>query len=227
MNKIDKTVQLIGDVQLGEGNTICPYVVIRGPVKIGDGNTIDPFTVIGSPAEYRGKDSVGGVEIGNRNHIGEHVTIHQAMEGKTVIGNDNYIMTKVHVGHDAVIGDDVTLASGCIIGGHSHVDNSSNIGLGAVIHQKRAVGMFAMVGMNATVSRSIPPYVVAMGTPAKPERINVVGLQRRGHDDEFITAAQYWLNFYKTHVRLRNAMSNIVDEQISKWTILVEGLEGK
>lgn len=229
MNQIHPTAVIGPNVQLGKDNVIGPFVVIEGQVCIGDGNTIDAFASIGARAEFLHRTSAGAVIICNNNHIGEHVTIHQSLEAETatVIKDDTYIMTKVHVGHDAIIMNDATLSSGSIIGGHSVVENYANIGLGAVLHQKRVVGKYSMVGMNSTVTKSIPPYVIAWGSPAKPYRINLVGLQRRGVDPKMIEAIGYWLNKEITNVEIKHDLSYLVEEQIAEWTKLVRLVGGK
>ncbi len=61
--------------------------------------------VIGAePQDYAFKGGRTWVEIGEGNRIREYVTIHRAtMEGTaTSIGNDNFLMGGVHVGHDDV-----------------------------------------------------------------------------------------------------------------------------
>lgn len=165
---------------MGKNNWIGPYCYIKGPVQIGDNNRFEAFCAIGTPAEFKGRMSAGTVVIGNRNKINEFVTIHSALEGEeaTVIGDDCYIMTKAHIGHDAVLQDHVTLSSASIVGGHSWVMKGANIGLGAAIHQKRVVGHYTMVGMGSVVIRHLPPFVIAKGVPAKWDRVNSVGLER-------------------------------------------------
>lgn len=101
-------------------------------------------------------------------------------------------MTKVHIGHDATIESDVTLSSSSIVGGHSSVMRGANIGLGAAIHQKRVVGPYAMLGMGAVAAKSIDPFVIAMGVPAKPSRVNHVGMKRAGFNDDEIRRAVKW-----------------------------------
>lgn len=229
MNVIHSTALIGPGVKIGKDNLIGPYSVIQGQVVIGDGNSIDAFVSIGSPAEFLHQRSEGAVIIGNNNHIGEHVTIHQSLlpETATVIRSDTYIMTKVHIGHDAIIMDDATLSSGSIIGGHSIIDNFANVGLGAVIHQKRVVGKYSMIGMNSTVTKSIPPYVIAWGSPAKPYRINMVGLQRRNVDPKMIEAINYWLSKEQTGMEMKHELSYLVEEQIQEWNKLVKIIGGR
>ena len=41
-----------------------------------------------------------------------------------------------------------------------------------------------MIGMQAAVTRDLPPYVVSAGVPARPTRLNTYRLTRLGVPDE-------------------------------------------
>ncbi|MGI8678801.1 MAG: UDP-N-acetylglucosamine acyltransferase [Jatrophihabitans sp.] len=189
MNRVHPSAVVGDDVRLGHANVIGPYAVILGPVRLGDDNWIGPHAVIGTPAEIRGIDhgaltassAIGsGIEIGHRNVIREYVTVQQGHYAVTVIGDDCYLMNKVYVGHDGVIGDEVTMASGATLGGHVHVGAGANLGMGATLHQRRVVGPVAMVGMDSTVTRDVPPYALAFGSPCRVRGANRVGMRRAG-----------------------------------------------
>jgi len=78
-------------------------------------------------------------------------------------------MKHSHVGHDAYIGNDVTISCGAKIGGHCHIGDGTNIGLNAVIHQKVIVPAGCMIGASAFVGKKTemrPGYKYA-GVPAK------------------------------------------------------------
>lgn len=228
-NIIHSSAIISSSAKIGKRNFFGPGVWVRGPVTIGDDNYFSGFSCIGTEAEFKGDHGNGSVVIGNKNRINEYVTIHaSAFDGEaTVIGNNTYIMTKAHVGHDAVINDEATLSSLAIVGGHSIIQSYANIGLGAVVHQKRVVGKYSMVGMNSTVTKSIPPYVIGWGSPCKPYRINMVGLQRRGLDPKMIEAIGYWLSKEQTGVEIKHELSYLVEEQVEVWSKLVENLGGK
>lgn len=226
-NKIHQTARVDPRVTLGKNNYIGPFCYIMGDARIGDNNRFEAYCAVGTPAEYRGKESQGTVLIGNQNKINEFVTIHSAMgpEDATVIGNNTYIMTKAHIGHDAIIEDEVTLSSSSIVGGHSVVMRHANLGLAAVVHQKRVVGQHAMIGMNSTVTKSIPPYVIGWGSPCKPYRVNVVGLRRTGMDPKMIEAIGHWLTKEQTQVEIKHELSYLVDEQVKRWLDRVKTVE--
>lgn len=193
MNRIHPTAIIGPDVELGDDNSIGPYTVIFGRCRIGDGNWIGPSVAIGTPGEMKGhahyvpwagETTDGSIEIGNGNVIREFATIQQSATGVTRIGDNGYFMTKSHVPHDALIGNDVTVSCSVMIGGHSIVGDRANLGLGTVIHQHLVIGAGAMVGMGSVVTKDVPPFAMAYGSPARVKGANVVGLRRAQVDDE-------------------------------------------
>jgi UDP-N-acetylglucosamine acyltransferase len=72
------------------------------------------------------------------------------------------------------------MASGVLLGGHVVVGDRANLGLGTVVHQRRVIGPDAMVGMGSVVTRDLPPFARAFGTPARVHGVNAVGMGRQG-----------------------------------------------
>jgi UDP-N-acetylglucosamine acyltransferase len=165
---------------IGERCWIQSHVVIEGSVKMGVENFIGPGTVIGTaPQDAAFKaETRSGVEIGNRNIIREHCTIHRAATegGVTILGNDNFLLAGAHVGHDARVGDNVTMANDSLLGGHVHVGDGAFLGGGSMFHQHVRVGRLALAQGRTT--RSVPPFVTAVANYALG--INSVGLRRAG-----------------------------------------------
>ena len=91
-------------------------------------------------------------------------------------------MNKVYVGHDGDIGDGVTMASSVTLGGHVSVGDKANLGLGAIVHQRRVIGPGVMLGMGAVVTRDVPPFAKAFGNPVRVQGVNTVGMTRQGLD---------------------------------------------
>jgi UDP-N-acetylglucosamine acyltransferase len=195
-NEIHPTAIIDAGVELGDGNRIGPFAVISGPVTIGDDNWIGSGAIIGAPPEVRSfvhprsdsGDESPGVVIGSGNIIREAAQIHQGTKEATRIGSGTFIMNQVYVAHDARIGDDVTIASSALLAGHVEVGARANIGLGASVHQFRRIGGGTMVGMGALVTRDLPPYAMAYGSPARVRGANRVGLRRLGVDEDAIEA---------------------------------------
>lgn len=197
-NSIHPTAILVGDVRLGDDNTIGPFVTITGPVTIGDGNWIGAGVVIGAPPEVRGhehprttSDVAGnGIDIGDRNIIREYAQIHQGWKARTRLGDDLFIMNQSYVAHDCEIGNGVTMASSVLLAGHVRVGAGANLGLGTSVHQRTRIGDGAMVGMGAVVTRDVPPFAKAYGSPARVRGANSVGMERAGMSRSAIAAVE-------------------------------------
>ncbi len=54
------------------------------------------------------------------------------------------------------------------------------------VHQFCKVGAHAFTAALSGVTRDVPPYIMAVGTPAVPHAINSEGLKRRGFSPEQI-----------------------------------------
>jgi len=134
-------------------NKIHPTAIICDNVILGDNNVIGPYCVIGEMAEHRRCNELGKVIIGNNNIITGLVTIDAGTEFVTTIGDGCYIMKHSHIGHDATIGNDVTISCGAKIGGHCVIEYKVNIGLNAVIHQRVTIPERCMIGASGFVGK--------------------------------------------------------------------------
>jgi len=157
---------------------IHPTAVIYDNVFIGDNVEIGPFCIIGSHAENKatwGEQGMG-VIIGKGSVITGHVTIDSGVENVTRIGKNSFIMKFVHLGHDVVLKDNVTIAPHAVIGGHVEIGANANIGMGAMIHQRCKIGHDSMVGMGSVVTKKTPiwPFGKFSGCPARHMGINRV-----------------------------------------------------
>lgn len=150
--------------------SIHPSAIIYPNVEIGPNVIIGPLCIIGAPAEWKGHEGEdGGVFIGENTRITGLVTIDSGTKSMTTIGGDCYLMKGVHIGHDASIGDNVTIACGAKIGGHAVICHENNIGLNAVIHQQVCVPFGCMIGMGTIVTKKteLQPYSKYVGNPAR------------------------------------------------------------
>jgi UDP-N-acetylglucosamine acyltransferase len=197
-NEIHPTAILGEGVRLGSGNRIGPFVVIEPGVVIGDDNWIGTGVVLGAEPEVRshshargGAASAGaGLVMGSGNVIREYAQIHRGLKTTTRVGDSCFVMNQVYVAHDGLIGDGVTMASSVLLAGHVTVGDGANLGLGASVHQFRTVGAGAMVGMGSVVTRDIPPFALAFGSPATIRGANRVGLTRSGVEASVVDLLQ-------------------------------------
>jgi UDP-N-acetylglucosamine acyltransferase len=124
---------------------------------------IGPFCLIGLQPEIKDAYTVNeGVEIGDETIIHGSTTIDGGSINATKIGERCYIMKQVHIGHDAIIEDDVTISPGAKIGGHAHIGKHCNIGMNAVIHQHVKIPEGCMIGAGAFIGKHkvLKPYGV-------------------------------------------------------------------
>ena len=204
-------------VSIGSGSVIGPHVVIDGWTAIGAGNRIYPFTSIGHAPQdlsYAGEET--RVVIGNNNIIREYVSIHRGTPrggGTTRIGNNNYIMTSVHIAHDCVLGDFVIMASGAVLGGHVHIDDHAIVGGLVAVHQFVRIGTCAYIGGLSGVAQDVPPYTLIAGEHARLRGLNLVGLKRRELPVKTVQALKkaYKILFRSNHM-LRDAIQEVRDE---------------
>jgi UDP-N-acetylglucosamine acyltransferase len=143
---------------------IYPNVIIEPDVYVG------PYCIIGAPAEWKGYEHCEGlVTILSGARLTGLVTIDSGTERRTIIGKGCYLMKHSHVGHDAILAENVTLSCGAKIGGHSVIERNCNIGLNAVIHQKLRIPEGCMIGASAFVGKKsiLRPYYKYAGVPVK------------------------------------------------------------
>ena len=104
------------DVEIGANCVLREHVIIRRYTTLGEGNLIDSHVVLGSePQDLKwDPETVSYLRIGDGNVMREGVTISRGgKEGAaTMIGNRTYFMGFSHVGHDAVIEDEVIVCNG-------------------------------------------------------------------------------------------------------------------
>lgn len=127
-----------------------------------------------------------GAVIGDHNLIQQNVTIHRDTlqgSGITYIGNDNNLMSHVHIGHDCIVGSHCLFASNVGLAGHVEVDDFAIISAGSAVHQFCVIGTYVLINTGACVVQDIPPYVIAEGNRAVP-----VGIKETGVETDWINS---------------------------------------
>lgn len=129
-----------------------------------------------------------GISLGNNVSVQENVLIN-ANRGHVSIGDNSWLGPGCVVyGNGGVeIGSDVMVASHCAINSVSHhfdridipmnaqgtycdpviIEDDVWIGTAAVVLQGVRIGRGSIIAAGAVVTRSIPPYSIAMGVPAR------------------------------------------------------------
>ena len=205
MSNIHSTAQISPDAQLADDVTVGPFAIIDGPAIIGPGCEIGAQVWIHGAATIGAHNKIGygsiiggdpqdlsfdpetptGVVLGERNVIREYVTIHRATEtgSNTIIGNENYLMTGVHLAHDVRIGHKNIFANNVLLAGFVNVGDAVVIAGSCVFHQFIKIGSYAMVQGLSGASKDVPPYCV-LHHGNRLAGLNSIGLRRAGFSVE-------------------------------------------
>jgi UDP-N-acetylglucosamine acyltransferase len=178
------------DVEIGEHTVIGPHVVISGPTEIGSNNTIYQFTSLGEPPQHLGyKGEPTRLIIGNNNIIRESCTMNRGTiqgHGKTVVGDNNFIMAYSHIAHDCSVGNHTIFANGSSLAGHVEVGDYAILGGFTMVHQFCRIGAHSITGISTVTFKDVPPFLLVSGNTAQPYGLNLKGLKRRDFTDEDI-----------------------------------------
>lgn len=185
-------------VKIGKDTTIESHTRIDGHTTIGEGNKISSYCAIGAPPQdtsYKGEPTE--TIIGDGNTIREYVSIHRGTmkdKKKTTMGNNNLIMSYVHLGHDVVFGSNCIIANSTNFAGHVNIGDKVIIGGGCNISQFVSLGMGSYLGGASAIDRDIPTYCTAYGNRVRLKGINIIGMRRAGHSKQVISEV---VDFYR------------------------------
>jgi UDP-N-acetylglucosamine acyltransferase len=228
---IDPRAQVSPKAVLGAGVSVGPFAIVEDDVVIGDGTSIGPMAFIGrgtrlgkecrihhaatvghAPQDLKYNNEPTTCEVGDRTVVREYATIHRGTgdSGRTVVGNDNFIMAYAHIAHDCEIGNKVILANSAMLAGHCVVEDFVTIGGITPVHQFVRIGCHSMVGGGLRVPKDVPPYILAIHSPVVFGGLNSIGLRRRGFTPQVLDALDrmYFL-LYRSHMNVTQALARI------------------
>ena len=236
MAKVHSLALVEPGAQLAEGVVVGPYCYIESGVVIGPDTKLDSHVVIksgttigannfiaqgailgGDPQDRKYKGEPSFLQIGDHNVIREYVTMHRgSKEGAvTRIGNHGYFMAFVHLGHDCVVHDNVTITNSVGISGHCTIEEMVTIGGVAALHQWVRVGKVAMIGGMSRISKDVPPFMIVEGHDPVVHDINAIGLRRYGLTSESRLALHKACKLlFKSQLGLTNAIETVRREVV-------------
>jgi UDP-N-acetylglucosamine acyltransferase len=215
------------DVSIAPGCWIGSHVVITGRTTIGRNTRIFQFASIGEEPQdkkYNGEDTE--LIIGENNTIRELCTFSRGTAqggGKTIIGDNNWIMACVHIAHDCRLGDNIIMANNASLAGHVTVGDWAILSGYSLIHQFCSVGEHSFTSFASHVNQSIPPYVTVSGEKAKAKGINSEGLKRRGYtSDQIRQVRRAYKLLYRSGIPLEEARQQLAlmaeeHDEIKPW----------
>ena len=147
------------DVVIGDNNVLQNSVTLNQGLRMGNGNEIMPGASISTkPQDLKFKGEITTCQIGDNNSIRENVTISRGTFSKGT----------TIVGSNNLLMENMHIAHDCVIGNGCIIGNSTQGG--------------------CRTSQDIPPYVIAGKEPIRFAGLNLIGLRRRGFDNDTILA---------------------------------------
>ncbi|MDC2997123.1 acyl-ACP--UDP-N-acetylglucosamine O-acyltransferase [Candidatus Pelagibacter sp.] len=197
------------NVEIGENTEIQSHVSIIGNIKIGTGNKIYPFVSINDPQDLKYNGEETSLVIGDNNKIREYVTINPGTiggGGKTVIGNNCLFMISSHIAHDCQVGNNVIIANNVPLGGHAIIEDNVVIGGNSAVQQFTRIGKMAMIGGMTGVLHDVIPYGLSTGNRNSLQGLNLIGLRRAKFENRDILGLS---EAYKEIFATKNINENI------------------
>ena len=244
---VDPAAEIADDVEIGPfsvigpkvrispGCWVGPHVVITGRTTIGKNTRIFQFSSMGEVPQdkkYAGEDTE--LIIGDDNTIRELCTFSRGTSqggGKTIIGNNNWIMACVHIAHDCHLGDNIIMANNASLAGHVTVGNWAILSGYSLIHQFCTVGEHSFTSFASHVNQSIPPFVTVSGEKAKARGVNIEGLKRRGYSSEQIRQVRRaYRVLYRSDLPLEEARRKLDEmaaehDEVKPWVDFLDNTE--
>lgn len=158
-----------------------PTCEIDEPCEIGAGSTIWHFSHV-----------MKNAKIGKNCNLGQNVLV----SSNVILGNNVKVQNNVSIYSGVTCADDVFLGPSCVFTNitnprshvnrrgqyeKTHVGKGATIGANATIVCGHDIGEFAFVGAGSVVTKSVSPYALVVGNPAK----QIGWMSEYGHKLEF------------------------------------------
>ena len=173
---------LDGNIEINDNTELKSHISISGNTTIGKNNIFYPFSHIGcDPQDLKFKGEDSNLVIGDSNIFRENVTVSKGTHDGgmlTKLGNNNLLMTGVHIAHDCQIGNKNIFVNQVTLGGHVNIINNVVIGGLSAIIQFVTIGSHTMIGGMSGIDKNVLPFSLVIGNRAKLRGLNLVGIRR-------------------------------------------------
>ena len=204
------------NVEIGDDCVIMPYASVMSGTRMGRGNRVFQNAVLGAEPQdfkYKGDDTL--LVIGDNNVIRENVVINRATfaDGKTEIGNGNFLHEGVHISHDTKIGSHCVLGYGSKLSGNCLLEDCVIFGGNILMSQGCRVGCWSMVQTGCRFRKDIPPYIVAAKEPTTYYGINAHILEHEGYSEKVVKHMSHaYRIIYQGNTSIFDALLMIKDQ---------------
>ena len=136
--------------------------------------------------DWKGKSSNpdGKIIVGANTIIRELSIVNKPVYKETRLGDDCFIMSGCFIGHDTVLGDCVTMYPGAKVAGFVTIGDFSCVGMNASVHQDSKIGKCCFIGAGGFFKGVSPDGITWGGVPARPIKVNSIGIDRCTLSDE-------------------------------------------
>lgn len=169
---------LLIKAKLKKINTLCFSPFVSRKAKIGSHSIINEGSLVDSNCEIGNYVCIGKynnitkAKIGNYCSLANNISIGQGEHDKSRVSTSSLFYSAPY--------DELTQNS-CIIG------NDVWIGVDSIILRGVTIGDGAIIGANSVVTKDIPPFAVAVGSPAK-----VIHYRFDEEKQKKISQSQWW-----------------------------------
>lgn len=155
---------------IGKGTWIVPPFLSFNPKGIYLGENVGLFQNcwLDCIKGYAGKEYHPRLEIGDRTSIGRNA--HFIACNRISIGKDVVIAERVYISDNLHGYEDIQqgiMPQQLVHPGPVVIEDEVWLGEGVCVLPNVTIGKHSVIGSNAVVTKSIPPYSVAVGAPAK------------------------------------------------------------
>lgn len=132
------------------------------PANIGNTTVVSPYVLFAEKTT-----------IGDKCYVGPHCVFEKNVKiaNEVSIGSGVHFCSDIRVNDSVSIGSNVSFTKGVSIKEDEHtltiVEVGAVIGDGAIIYNGVSIGQYAFVSPGALISRSVPPYAIVEGNPAR------------------------------------------------------------
>ena len=174
--KVFPYVYMNGNIHIGENCYIAAGVRITGNVFIGNNVLIRENAVLGADGLTTDRDpdgsaasmpQFGGLVIEDNVQIGANSVIARGAIDNTVISRGCKIDNSVYVSHNAFLGENVFMCGESHTFGSVTVGRNTQISGNAAIRNGLTVGEGCLVGAGAMVTHNVKDNTVVSGNPAR------------------------------------------------------------
>ena len=132
------------EVEIGPHTRLDPFATVKRYTTVGEGNHIYSGAQLGTdPMDKKFREeNASYLRVGNRNVLRECINISRGTKpgAVTALGDDNYVMSCVHIAHDCQLGSHITIGPSTSLGGYAEIEDNAFLSAGVGVHQFSKVG---------------------------------------------------------------------------------------